>query len=96
VQSQSNDVIATVIKNKITMGFEKGDRQKKSMNNARGIMGLSMGVVYCIFGSFLIYFKSLGQFEQVDKTVVYALAGLMIAYGIFRVYRGFKMMRSED
>lgn len=77
------------------MSIERGEKQKKAMNNSRGIMGLSMGVVYCIFGSFLIYFKSLGQFEQVDKTVVYALAGLMIAYGIFRIYRGFKMMKGE-
>jgi hypothetical protein len=78
------------------MGAEKGSRQKKSMDNARGIMGITMGVLYCFIGSVMIYFKSAGEFQQVDKMVVYALAGLMIAYGLFRIYRGYKMTKGEQ
>lgn len=77
------------------MSFEKGNRQKKSFDQVRGIMGLSMGVIYCIIGACLIYFKSQGQLQNLDQILVYAIAGLMAAYGIFRIYRGYKMMKGE-
>lgn len=77
------------------MSFERGSRQKKSFDNVRGIMGMTMGVIYCAIGACLIYFKSLGQLQNLDKVLVYIIAALMGAYGIFRVYRGFKMMKGE-
>ena len=77
------------------MSFEKGSRQRKSFDNVRGIMGLSMGVIYCIIGASLVYFKSQGQLQNIDKVLIYVLACLMAAYGIFRIYRGYKMMKGE-
>ncbi len=77
------------------MGFDKGSRQKKSFDQVRGIMGMTMGVIYCVIAACLVYFKSLGQLQNLDQVLVYVIAGLMAAYGIFRVYRGFKMMKGE-
>jgi len=77
------------------MSIERGSRQKKNFDQVRGIMGMTMGLIYCIIGICLVYFKSLGQLQSLDKILVYIIAGLMEGYGIFRVYRGFKMMKGE-
>ncbi|RYZ36845.1 MAG: hypothetical protein EOP49_32240 [Sphingobacteriales bacterium] len=77
------------------MSFERGNRQKKSFDNVRGIMGMSMGVIYCIIAAALVYMKSKGELADLDRILVYALAGLMGAYGLFRIYRGFKMSKGE-
>lgn len=76
------------------MSVEKGNRNKKSFDNIRGIMGMSMGVIYLIIAACVVYFERIKQID-IGEVFSYIVAGLMAAYGIFRIYRGYKMMKGE-
>lgn len=52
---------------------------------------LIRGLFFLLFGLFAIFAERLGMGEfQVSQTVLNIFGGLLIAYGIFRVYRGVK------
>lgn len=76
------------------MSFDRGNRTKKSFNNIRGIMGMSMGVIYLVIACCVVYFEKIHQIN-IGETFSYIVAGLMAGYGIFRIYRGFKQMKGE-
>jgi len=56
---------------------------------------MAMGVIYCLIAGALVYMKSKGELRDLDRILVYVIALLMSAYGIFRIYRGFKMSKGE-
>lgn len=70
------------------------NRKKQQFNSIRGIMGISMGVIYLIIACCVVYFEKTKQID-IGKTFSYLVGGLMAGYGIFRIYRGFKMMRGQ-
>lgn len=70
------------------------NRQRKSFDNIRGIMGMSMGVIYVIISFAVVYMQKAKQIN-IGDTLSYIIAALMAAYGIFRIYRGFKQMRGQ-
>lgn len=76
------------------MSFDQRTNRKKSFNSVRGIMGISMGLIYVIIAVLVIYFQRSGQLN-IGATISYIIAGLMAGYGIFRVYRGYKQMTGE-
>lgn len=76
------------------MSFDQRTNRKKSFNSVRGIMGISMGLIYVIIAVLVIYFQRAGQLN-IGATISYIIAGLMAGYGIFRVYRGYKQMTGE-
>ena len=53
---------------------------------------LGMGCVYIIFSLLVFYLKYFGTME-LSSGLAYALSGLMFLYGIFRLWRGFSMLR---
>lgn len=53
---------------------------------------IGMGFVYIIFGILILYIKYFGTM-QLSAGLAYALGGLMLLYGVFRLWRGFSMMR---
>lgn len=70
------------------------NRQRKSFDHIRGIMGMSMGVIYLIIALAVIYMQRAKQIN-IGDTLSYIIAALMAAYGIFRIYRGYKQMKGE-
>jgi len=77
------------------MTFEERPNKRNSMNNVRGIMGMTMGVIYVALAVAVIYFQRSGQILQDQQTLSYLIAGLMVGYGIFRVYRGYKIFKGD-
>lgn len=59
----------------------------------RSILNISMGIIYLILGGVVIYTKYFGTME-LGNGIRYALGGLMIVYGLFRLWRGFYEMKS--
>ena len=78
------------------MSYDSGNKRRDSFNKTRGLMGMVMGVFYVILAAFFGFFtKSL--FDKIgNNTIVSILLGLMAAYGIFRIYRGYKLMKGAD
>jgi hypothetical protein len=56
-------------------------------------MHIAMGIFYLFLGCMVIYIKAFGAME-LSGGFAYALGGLMLAYGIFRIYRGVADMRN--
>ena len=48
-------------------------------------LNVAMGMVYLIIGFFII--KKQWFISSLDITVSYALGGVLILYGVFRIYR---------
>lgn len=53
----------------------------------RTSLDIGMGVFYIIIGGLILYARYFGTVE-LPASYAYILGGLMIAYGIFRIYRG--------
>jgi len=56
---------------------------------------LGMGGIYIIFGTLVLYIKYFGSIE-LSAVLAYALGGLMIIYGIFRIWRGITLLRQSN
>jgi len=76
------------------MSTDQGKGKRKSFDSIRGTMGMAMGVIYLIIAACVVYFEHIHQID-IGPIFSYLVAGLMAAYGIFRIYRGYKMMKGE-
>ena len=56
---------------------------------------LGMGSIYIIFGFLVLYIKYFGSIE-LSAALAYALGGLMLLYGIFRIWRGITLLRQSN
>lgn len=72
------------------MEHERSGKRNMSIDY-RSLGELIRGLFFMLFGLFAIFAERLGfgQF-QVSQTVLTIFGGVLIAYGIFRVYRGVK------
>jgi len=77
------------------MSIQQRPDRRNSMNNVRGIMGMAMGVIYVVLAFAVVYFQRSGQILQDQQTLSFVIAGLMVGYGIFRVYRGYKIFKGQ-
>ncbi|RYE23506.1 MAG: hypothetical protein EOP51_10255 [Sphingobacteriales bacterium] len=78
--------------------FEERNRNNDSIIRFRAIMHLGMGSVYIVLGIIVFYIKAFGTME-LSPVFAYILAGFMVAYGAFRIWRGiadFKLMPKND
>jgi uncharacterized membrane protein len=64
----------------------------QGMARFRAIMHLGMGVFYLIIGMLIIYIKAFGAME-LPTGFAYVLGSLMLAYGLFRIWRGWVDMK---
>lgn len=71
------------------------NRPKKSLNKARGLAGMGMGVFYLFVAVWVVYMENVGQFN-IGKTFSYLVGALMTFYGIFRIYRGQRIYKTKD
>ncbi|GAA4336509.1 hypothetical protein [Flaviaesturariibacter amylovorans] len=68
------------------------ERRRQQLGRARSLMNYVMGTVFCAFGAFFVYVyltktKIIGR----PSTVLDLVIGLLVVgYGIWRIYRGYK------
>lgn len=76
------------------MNLDERNEQSTGYRHFRTSLDLGMGVFYVIIGMIIMYVKYFGSIELAGA-YAYILGGLMVLYGVFRVYRGFKAMRNR-
>ncbi|KAA5533650.1 hypothetical protein F0919_14025 [Taibaiella lutea] len=75
------------------MSFDP-ERSKKNFDKMRGYAGMGMGAVYLIIGITILTYSKVDPFH-IGTGISYVVSGLMLAYGIFRIYRGYKLSKGE-
>ncbi len=73
---------------------ELPDNQKKNYTKFRGIIHFTMGILYVLMGIASVYLVKIGFFN-LDLSMGYLIGGLMLAYGIFRIFRGIQRLRGK-
>jgi len=66
-----------------------------SYQRLRSSMHIGMGVLYIVLGGIAVALKYFGRFA-LDPAKAYLLGGLLIAYGLFRLWRGFRQLRDRN
>lgn len=74
------------------MDIQERNRKSKGYVQFRKIFDIAMGLLYISCGVLVLLARKLGFSFQVETSLAFfwALGGLFILYGIFRIYRGFK------
>jgi len=62
--------------------------RKKAYELRRAILDYGMGVVIFILGIVILLAPKLGITVNLDEPLRYAMGGLFLLYGGFRIYRG--------
>lgn len=74
------------------MNYEENNRRSKTYRSFRGSLNIGIGMLYLTIGAVSIYFKKFFGTFQLDLTLTYTLGGLLIVYGLFRMWRGWSDM----
>jgi sulfite exporter TauE/SafE len=74
------------------MNYEERNSNNSGYQRFRSTLHIGMGIFYICMGLLIIYVKYFGAMALPD-TFAYILGGLMIAYGIFRIWRGYMDMK---
>ncbi|MEO6833194.1 MAG: hypothetical protein ABI378_11750 [Chitinophagaceae bacterium] len=61
----------------------------------RAFRHIVMGLILIFFGIIVAYYQHFGTIELSNITS-YALAGIMVLYGLFRIWRGTKEFRGDE
>ena len=73
------------------MAEDAKDGRRKGYVLMRSLMDIGFGILYLAVGLFVLFGKKFGFTGPVfDPPFVYFFAGICIAYGSFRIYRGVK------
>jgi len=73
------------------MASEYEDKKMKAYVNRRAIMDYGMGILYLGAGVFLMIADKVNpDIDLLPAPYSYVLGGLLVIYGIFRMYRGYK------
>jgi len=70
------------------------EKRKRNFDKMRGYAGMGMGAVYLIISITLITYAKVDPFH-IGSGISYLVSGLLFAYGVFRVYRGYKLSKGE-
>ena len=66
---------------------------KRIQMNYRPLGELVRGIFFLLFGLFAFFAEKLGLGSfALSDTVMYILGGILVLYGLFRVYRGIKYL----
>ena len=77
------------------MDYEDRNRKTPNWQRVRAMQHIGMGAVYLIIAVLLFYVKTFGTIE-LSTGVAYALGGLLLVYGVFRIWRGFVELRAKN
>ncbi len=72
--------------------MERENNGRKGLSNFSSIRHIGMGVLYLVVGCAIIYTEYTGF---ADLPLAYPLAGLMLLYGLFRIWRGWADQRAS-
>jgi hypothetical protein len=73
------------------MASDYEDKKMRAYANRKAIMDYGMGVLYIAAGGFLAFAdKFRVELDFLPKPYTYVFGGLLLIYGIFRIYRGYK------
>jgi hypothetical protein len=73
------------------MASDYDDKKMRAYANRRAIMDYGMGILYLAAGGFLTFANQLGyELEVLPSPFSYVFGGLLLIYGVFRIYRGYK------
>lgn len=80
------------------MAYSSPDPNRRAAAGVRFRAGLNvaMGILYIILGGAVVVLRRFGMIE-LDAIISYALGGLFVLYGVFRIWRGladFKELRA--
>jgi len=70
------------------------ENSSRKIQGFQSIMHLTMGTFYLIIGGLILYVKAFGTME-LSAGFAYALGGLMLVYGVFRLWRGFAGLKQR-
>ncbi len=78
------------------MAAEDSNR-KKGLNwqRIRAMQHIGMGIVYIIIAVLLLWVKTFGTIE-LSNGIAYALGGLLLVYGVFRIWRGARELKAGN
>lgn len=70
---------------------ERPDQKTRRYIGMKSIMDIGMGIIYIAVGIFILFAKKFNlENEFVDSAIGKIFAGLVIIYGLWRIYRGIK------
>lgn len=72
--------------------YEERQENNVATNRFRSSLNVGMGIIYVLIGSTVVYMKYFGV-VALNNGLAYALGGLMILYGLFRLWRGLRDLR---
>jgi hypothetical protein len=73
------------------MATEYDDKKLRAYRNRRALMDYGMGILYLAAGGFLLLANRLGrELDFLPEPYSYIFGGLLLIYGVFRIYRGYK------
>lgn len=73
------------------MATEYDDKKMRAYANRRALMDYGMGILYLAAGGFLVFAKRLNrELDFLPEPYTYIFGGLLLIYGVFRIYRGYK------
>lgn len=70
--------------------YEK--QRRKEVSNMRSVMDYGMGLLFFLIGLYFLTYAKLGLniFPRRPSPVDYLIGLLFVAYGVWRIYRGYK------
>lgn len=77
------------------MNQEERNLGSTASRRFRSTLNLVMGTIYLLLGGVVIYMKYFGTME-LGTGMAYGLGGLMIVYGLFRLWRGFQDIKGGN
>ncbi|MCB0700517.1 MAG: hypothetical protein H6551_08795 [Chitinophagales bacterium] len=77
------------------MNIEDRNRRSRGVDNFRGSLGVGMGGFMVTVGCGVIYY-TYNKLMNMDPSVSYTLGVMFIVYGIFRMWRGWVLLRKRD
>ncbi len=80
------------------MATDERDRSGRGMSRLKAYGHIAMGIVYLAFAFLVFNAKQFGAIE-LSEGIAYALGGILILYGLFRLWRGIvdiRMLKNSE
>ena len=73
------------------MSYQENNERRRSNSYFRTSMDIGMGLFYIVIGSLVMYAKAFGEMK-IPTIIAYILGAIMVIGGVFRFYRGIKVI----
>lgn len=74
------------------MATPSSEKRRMQFDRLRGTTGMAMGGFYILLG-FVVGYSEQNRFFEIGA-LSYLIAGLMVLYGVFRIYRGWNIRKN--